>query len=330
MEQVTVTRRRRRLGSIRAELLEKAREAALSAVQMFNNPLLRFKSELFIVTMQIAWTYMLHAFYRSKRIEYREFDLVHDRRRFRRTAGGAIKYWGLQRCLDEDGCPLDTDTRNNLRFLAGIRNEIEHQMTTRIDDHLSAKFQASCLNFNQYIKKLFGPQYGIDKHLAFSLQFSHISRDQVEALETESSLPTHILSYIRGFEESLTEDQFNSPQFAYRVLFVPKTANRRGQADEVIEFVKADSDVAKAANVKYAAVKETERPKFSATQVVGAARADGFGRFGMHDHTLLWKELDAKNPAKGYGTLVVKTWYWYERWVDVVRAHCRENAERFR
>jgi len=34
------------------------------------------------------------------------------------------------------------DSANNLRFLIGIRHEIEHQMTFRLDNNLSAKFQA--------------------------------------------------------------------------------------------------------------------------------------------------------------------------------------------
>ena len=45
-------------------------------------------------------------------------------------------------------------------------------------------------------------------------------------------------------------------RFAYRVLFVAKTANRKGQADEVIEFVKAGSALAKNVNKKYAIIKE--------------------------------------------------------------------------
>jgi len=42
--------RKRRFGSLANELLNKAREAMLTAVQIFNNPRVEFKSELFIVT----------------------------------------------------------------------------------------------------------------------------------------------------------------------------------------------------------------------------------------------------------------------------------------
>jgi len=318
--------RRRRIGSVRNELILKSREAALSAVQIFNNPLIRFKSELFVVIMNIAWTYLLHAFYRGKRVEYRYFSQAGTRRRFDKTKGGAIKHWELERCFDDAACPLDKETVTNLRFLIGLRHEIEHRLTTRIDDHLSAKFQACCLNYNHYLKTLFGAQLGIDKYLSFSLQFSHISREQVGELGRAVDLPDHIHSYIQGFEEALSDDEFNSPHFAYRVLFVPKTANRKGQADEVIEFVKADSPLAQDVNVKYVSLKEVERPKMLASHVVRQIQQEEFPRFKMHQHTLLWKSLDGKNPGRGYGTMVEATWYWYESWLKVVRQHCQDNA----
>ena len=57
--------------SIQTELLRESREAALNAVQAFNNPRATFKTETFIVLMVIAWTRLLHAYYRGKDIEYR-------------------------------------------------------------------------------------------------------------------------------------------------------------------------------------------------------------------------------------------------------------------
>jgi hypothetical protein len=65
------TTRNRRVGSIRVEMLAKSREAVLSAVQTFNNPLTTFKTKSFIVTMVIAWTYLMHAYFRSQGIDYR-------------------------------------------------------------------------------------------------------------------------------------------------------------------------------------------------------------------------------------------------------------------
>lgn len=305
----------------------KSRESALAAVQVFNNPLITFKSEMFIVLMNIAWTYLLHAHFRKKKIEYRHFEQTGKVRRFDRTKKGAYKFWELERCLNEKACPIDRDASNNLRFLIGIRHEIEHQMTTRIDSSFSAKFQACCLNYNDYIKKLFGDALGIDRHLSFSLQFSSISKDQLEQLKNQSKLPPNIQGYMQDFESALSDNEFNSPKFAYRVLFVPKTANRKGQADEVVEFVKADSDVAKSANATYAVIKETERRKFLPGKIVELMKNKGFEGFKQNKHTDLWKENDAKNPSKGFGVQVETTWYWYENWLDFVTSYCTQNSK---
>lgn len=56
-----------------------------------------------------------------------------------------------------------------------------------------------------------------------------------------TDLPAHIEAVRVSYEDGLTDEQYNDPHYAYRVLFVPKTANRRGQADTVMEFVKPDS-----------------------------------------------------------------------------------------
>ncbi len=53
--------------------------------------------------------------------------------------------------------------------------------------------------------------------------------------------------------------------------------------------------------------------------------AEGFVKFNQRHHTNLWKEMDAKNPAKGYGVLLENDWYWYEPWVAEVRKHCVAN-----
>lgn len=324
-------KRVRSIGSLKSELVKKSREAALSGVQVFNNPNITFKSEAYIVLMIIAWTYLLHAFYRGKKVEYRYYQVSGKKRIFDKTKNGAYKYWELERCLNDKQSPVDKDAANNLRFLIGLRHEIEHQMTSRIDDLLSARFQACCLNYNEYLKKLFGDDLGIERHLSFSLQFSTISEEQKDLLSQQKGLPASIRAYIQGFDDSLSEAEYSSQKYAYRILFVPKTANRKGQADRVIEFVKSDSPLAAGINKEYALIKETERPKYLPGQIVSIMKKDGFKGFNMHHHTVLWKKFDAQNPANGFGAMVAgKQWHYYENWVALVREHCRQSGQTYR
>ncbi|SFN69206.1 Protein of unknown function [Nitrosospira briensis] len=323
---MSTAKRVRRIFSIKEELLKKSREAALAAVQIFNNPNVTFKSETYIVLMNIAWTYLLHAYYRAEQVDYRYFIQGIKRKQYSRTKNGAFKHWELERCLNEGQCPLEREVVQNLKFLIGLRHEIEHQMTTRIDDLLSARFQACCINYHDAAASLFGEEYGIAKHLAVSLQFSSLSQEQVDTLEQQEGLPRHIKQYIEGFDGALAPDEFGSAKFAYRVIFVPKTTNHPNQADQVITFIKADSELAKGINATYSVIRETERPKWLPTQIVTKIKMDGFPKFGMAQHTDLWKSCEAKNPAKGFGVQVAKTWYWYDSWLAYVRKYCTDNS----
>lgn len=321
-------KRKRRFGSVASELVKKAREAMLTAVQIFNNPQVDFKSELFIVTTSIAWTYLLHAYYRKKGIEYRRFREGDHRRRFIRTKHGAYWRWSLEECLDCKDCPLDEMVKKNLKFLIGIRNEIEHQMTTRIDDHLIAKFQAAALNFNSAIKKLFDPRYSLDTEQAFSIQFSAIAEESAKELLVQQDLPQNIQSYIVQFENGLSQEEYNDPRFSYRVAFVRKTTNSKSAADKVVQFIPADS--AAGAEVNKVFLRETEKIKYRPGTIVKLMKAEGFTKFNMQHHTDLWKAKDAKNPKKQFGVEVEGSWFWYQPWVEEVRKHCQENEGRYR
>ncbi len=318
--------RRRSVGSVRASLLAKSREAAMNAVQTFNNPLTTFKTEAFIVLMVIAWTYLLHAYYRKEGIDYRYYKEGPKRHRYDRTKSGSYKYWELERCLNDERCPLDGSTKSNLRFLIGLRHEIEHHMPAGADDQLAGRYFACCLNYERTITDLFRDKYSLGKSLSFSLQFRDL-REVPQATEAPKPLPANVAKYIQQFDASLSEEEFQSPHFSYRLLFVPKVTSKRGQADRAIEFIPAASELAKTVDKDYWVLKEVERRKYRPSGIVKMMNAEGYHRFNMHHHTELWKKLNAKNIGKGYGTDAVPgQWLWYEPWVVIVRQHCKDNA----
>ena len=111
----------------KTELLIKSREAMMSAVQLYNNPQITFKSETFITLAIIAWTYLLHAFYANEGIDYRYFHNKGKKKVYDKTKHGAYKHWELERCLDCQDSPIDSITASNLKFLIGIRHEIEQK-----------------------------------------------------------------------------------------------------------------------------------------------------------------------------------------------------------
>jgi Protein of unknown function (DUF3644) len=293
------------------ELLTKAREAMIAAVHTFNGAGLHFKAELFIVTSIIAWTYLLHAYYKREGVDYR----YKKGGAVEKTPSGAEKYWELGQCLAHGRCPLEKGVVNNLKFLAEIRHEIEHRSTKRIDHSLSAKLQACCINFNDTIKALFGKEFALEKRLPIALQFVTFDGAQRASL-IGVDLPEHIAAAMDSFHNGLTEDEQKDPKFRYRVAFVPKVSGKASKSDLAVEFVKPGTPEAEAA--ERVLLKEVERPKFIPTEIVARVRAAGYPAFNMHDHTLLARQLDARKAAKGYGVQVANTWYWYDNWLEKV------------
>ena len=234
----------RRVKSVKTELIKKAREAMLAAVQIYNNPQVTFKAESFITLAVIGWTYLLHAYYRGKGVDYRYYQYTGKKKIYDKTKYGAYKHWELERCLNEKDCPLDGDTITNLKFLIGVRHEIEHQMTDKVDEFLSAKLQACALNFDYYICKLFDDKYNLSNELSLAIQFSPLTPEQRDTLQENSHITSNVKNFVVAFEDVLSEEELASSRYAYRVLFVPINAKRKGQADQVVEFIKSDSPLA--------------------------------------------------------------------------------------
>lgn len=293
------------------ELLIKAREAMIAAVHTFNSAGLYFRAELFIVTSIIAWTYLLHAYYKREGIDYR----YKKGSGVEKTPSGAEKYWELGQCLAHGKCPLEKGIINNLKFLIEIRHEIEHRSTNRIDDALSAKLQACCINFNDTMKTLFGKEFALEKRLPIALQFVTFDGAQRASL-VGADLPPNLATSMDNFHNGLSEDEQKDPKFRYRVAFVPMISGKASKADLAVEFIKPGSLEAEA--VERILLKEVERPKYRPSDIVERARAAGYPAFNMHDHSLLAKQFDAREPGKGYGVMVAKTWYWYEKWYEKV------------
>jgi hypothetical protein len=48
------------------------------------------------------------------------------------------------------------------------------------------------------------------------------------------------------------------------------------------------------------------------------------------EHVEIWRREHAKNPAKGFGTDVQGTWYWYQSWIDHCIALCVAAGNKYK
>lgn len=326
-------KRQRKYFSEKIELINKSRESALAAIQIFNNPLITFKSESFIVLMIIAWTYLLHAYYIQKKIDYRERD---KNGRLLKTKYGAYRLWGLEKCLDANECPLEEAVKDNLKFLLGLRHEIEHQMTKSIDEHISGKFQANCINYNQALKKLF-ERYSKDfeKSIPISLQLFSFGESQINSIKNKPDLPKNLIEFITNFEGKIST--LENPLYSYRVIYLRDNASRESTSDVAYRFLSEGSTEGK--KIHNILIKNKKLKKLMAKEVVKIIQKTGFPKFTNYSHQSFWKtrwkSVDARNKssdAEQFGEMVTDSqWMWYEEtWIPEVKRYCQENSQEFK
>lgn len=300
------------------QLVQKASEAMKTAVGIYNNPAISWKSEIFIVNAVIAWTYLMHSHYLKSGIDYQ----------YKRggkpvlTDDGQPKLWELSQCITVGACPLPAPVKLNLKYLIAIRNEIEHRISDNIDASVAPKLQACALNFNEWMCKWFGDEHSVAHDLSFAIQFSQLSLEANKAIVGEKGLPKVIQVVNAIIEDSMSIEEYNDPRYSFRVHVVPRTVNNKGKADQAVVFSAPGSDVE-------LAVREVERPKYRAKEIIAIMNSEGFtdfNMFGKQGFVPLWKELDAKNPGKGLGVEIAGQWLWYYRMIDVVREILRKRA----
>lgn len=295
------------------QLVQKSREAISAAVSVYNNPLIQWKSEIFIVNCVISWMYALHAFYKRSGIDYRytKGGLV------QKTPDGREKYWELTHCIDVSFCPLPEPVKANLRYIIAIRNEIEHRISDNIDRHIEAKLQAAALNLEKFLTAEFGAAFGVAGALGAAIQMTALRPEQVEALK-RAATPAVIEAANAALEKPLSDEMLNSPEYAYRVWLLPRIVNHKNQADYVGQYAPAGAELT---------IKEVEKKKYLPSQIVRIMKSEGAKRFAMSDFVKIWQSLDGKNPTNKLGVLVAGHWYWYEEMITVVREKLNDTGQ---
>lgn len=304
-------------------LLAKAKNSMLSAVTIYNNPLIKFRSEIYIINAIISWTYLFHAYFKNNDICY--FYLKKDSNKKTKYVliDGRRKEWDLKECISQPNSPIDSATKKNLELLIKVRNEIEHCGTNVAEDFLDSYIQACSINFNFYIKNLFGEKYGLDDMLNVSIQFSKLNPNQIDILKS-MKVQNNISKIISKYEDELSQDILNNGHYSYKVIFVGKNANKEGQADTVLNFTKVNSSNQK--DARQVLVKETEKEKYLPTRIVKELMKAGFSWMNITIHTKLWKKFDAKNPKKNFGIEVEGKWYWYETWLTFLKDYLSKHS----
>jgi hypothetical protein len=291
------------------EHLEKARDSAILAVEIYNKPAVKFKSGCYISLMVIAWSSLFHAIFFKRGIKpFRKKDNDHYDK-----VDGDYKYWNLMECLH---CFFKEDTQNpirrNLELFIPLRNHIEHRSMPALDANIFGECQSMLLNFDSLIENEFGIKYCLRESLSFSLQLFPAARNLGSAVKKSKSLKS-VMGFIESYRSSISPQIINSGQFAFKAFLI-QVSNHDSKDALPIQFIHYDklSDGEKekltsiTTMVKYKEIPVLNRDTFRASDVVKKVQ-EGIGnpkkaskdgkqidKFNMEAHSRCWRKYQIR------------------------------------
>jgi hypothetical protein len=331
--------------------LEKAREASLQAVEIYNKPGAHFRSGGYVVLMIIAWTSLFHAiFYRRKQKPWKKGS----NKRFVRIDGDP-KHWELQECLGEYYLSdTSNPVRKNLEFFIRLRNKIEHRSMPELDAGIFGECQAMLLNFDNLLGDEFGARYRLRESLSFALQLFPASEAWGQAVLKSPALKS-ATGFVEAFRSSLNADVLADSRFAFKAFLV-QVANHDSKDALAIQFVRwdqltpeqQDSTQRYVAMIKLKEVPVANKDRMKPGEVVAKVQAAlgdpkvhrGFGerdRVTLDVHTRAWRhfnvrpEKGAANPSATRAEYCVyddahEDYVYTEAWVAFLTKQLRDEA----
>ncbi|MBV1690832.1 DUF3644 domain-containing protein [Novosphingobium sp. G106] len=296
------------LSPIDDERIFRAREAMISAVQIFNSPSILFKIEIFPVLSQIAWTYLLHEYYDLKGISITDAN------------GNSLL---LSQILNREDCPLNTDVKKNLLAVKTLRDSVEHTMLSSVGRLYWPLFQANCLNFDQTIRKLFGENAGLEQTLSLSLQFGKMQLNQLAHLQKYDLSPA-IEAIDQQISQAIEETGNEGPSYKFKVNY---TFEKATKGDSHIVFTENNKESEKLSNILTKKVVGDELWPYKPTAVLQKINEACDANFTSHDHQLAWKKFGVRprNKAKKpddckkdfcYYHAAHRDYTYSDKWVD--------------
>ena len=301
------------------ERLIRAREAMIVAVQIFNSPTVMFKTEIFSILVNVAWTYLLHEFYIRKT---------------NNITGDDGKTWTLSYMLKKDDCPVSPGIKRNLEALKEIRDAVEHNILGKADSTWLSIFQACCLNFDKKVCELFGSSLSLQGELSFALQFAKLSLVQISDVQMHE-IPSHIQALDARLRDGLTDEQLLDLDYQFRVVYTLDSASK---SQSHIHFVMPDSAEGKEISnilVKFKPADETHpfKPKAVCDEIL---RRTG-KKLSHHQHTQAWRlhEVRPRNgaaPEKTKKNYCVyhpahKDYTYSEKWIDRLASEIMDDQK---
>ncbi|AUG52349.1 DUF3644 domain-containing protein [Thalassospira marina] len=262
------------------ERLIRSREAMILAVQSFNSPTLKFKTEQFAVQSNIAWTYLLHEYFERK---------------IGKIEGKDGRTLLLSQMIKRRDFPLSRGVANNIRDMIDIRHNVEHKILRHADRQFFSLFQANCLNFDKSICELFGERLSLQNELSIALQFSRL--DFTQAIEIQKfDVPEHIETLNADLHNRLSEDERRDLSYRFRVVY---TLDHASKSKAYFEFIQPGSEEGKKIHsvLEKRVIADDQYPH-KPSQAAKMIKEKSGREFTSYNHTQAWRRYKVR-PTSG-------------------------------
>ena len=294
------------------QYLEKAIESVYLAVDIYNRPQTKFRTDGYIVMMNIAWTSLLHSIFEENNIDYY----------YKESNGNYIiidgdkKAWELSECIKNTDI-ISEPVKANLKFMIGLRNKIEHRFIPTLDLEVCGECQAMLLNFEELLTKVYGNGYSLQSNIAIPLQLinfnGEIKREAMQKFYNNNF--EDIRQYICDFRTALSDDIYNDMRYSFKVFLVPKLKNNKSKNDLSIEFLNIKDieqndydEMLKSITLikeKIIEIPVSNKDKYKPSQVCDIVSKNIKKDFKIHHHTNAWKYYNVRkkgNQVEGCDT----------------------------
>ncbi len=286
------------------DLLVKARDSALLAVETYNRPSASFRVHAYVVLMQIAWTAALLAHFEKKRVK--PYYRTKSGHRFVKV-GDAPKRWDLSECTRRFWGDEASPVRRNLEFMTELRNRTEHSDLPELNSAVFGECQALLNNFEEFVTANFGERWSLPHNLVIPLQLSGPPSPESLAALRRSTRPDrrNILDWIGAFRSTLADDVWQNERYSFRILLLPNVKNNPSRDSLAVEFVKSEpgkeSEFAQAVVIlKERRVPVVNEGGLKPSEVVARvnAKLPSPLKLSLNRHVRCWRKFDVR-PAKG-------------------------------
>jgi len=325
-----------------SELVEKARQSALVAVQVYNNPIGCFRTETFSILMMVAWTALAQAEFTRDGVDFNQYN----------EEGNVVvidkepKAWELGESINHMR-NLDLPIKKNIELFIKLRNWIVHRGVRALDAAVAGECQALLLNFDERLVNSFGKYYAISESLALPLVTGNV-RD-VSLLKGVSAVQRRhfeeVMQLVREYRRNLDDQVFEDQRYSFRVFVMPRPGNRQSTSDLAIDFVRLEQvpdEFVKWMQSRVIGIKTKTVPtpnlglKLPSKVAQAVKERTGF-EFAESHHTRAWKRykvrpVSPKNPdtESRYCLLddATKQYVYTPAWVDFLVDKLKDPIER--